>query len=163
MIKAKGILLAEDDEDDVILFINVVKEINNSLNIYQAKNGVETLNRLNEIDVLPDLIFMDTHMPVMNGFECLKLLKEHNDFKSIPVVILTDFKNPGERKLAYSLGASFFLCKPSDFSLFKRNISNMLNHNFLQISTETRNVLMNSFAEEGKDAHLISLIKGGLS
>jgi len=37
MIKAKTILLGEDDEDDVVLFREVTKEINNSLNIYQAK------------------------------------------------------------------------------------------------------------------------------
>lgn len=37
MIKTKGILLVEDDEDDVILFVNVIKEINNSLNVYPGK------------------------------------------------------------------------------------------------------------------------------
>lgn len=132
-MKTKGVLLVEDDEDDVILFVNAIKEINNSLNVYQAKNGEEAFKRLNEINILPDLIFMDIDMPVMNGFECLKRLKQHNDYKNIPVVILTEFNNPEEQEFAYSLGASFFLYKLPDFPLFKKNISNMLNRNFLRI------------------------------
>ena len=75
---------------------------------------------------------MDINMPGMNGFECLKRLKEHSDFKNIPVVILSAFSDYGEQELAYSLGASFFLCKLSDFSLFKRIFSNKLNLNFLR-------------------------------
>jgi len=63
---------------------------------------------------------MDINMPGMNGFECLKRLKEHSDFKNIPVVILSAFSDYGEQELAYSLGASFFLCKLSDFSLLKK-------------------------------------------
>ena len=76
---------------------------------------------------------MDINMPGMNGFECLKRLKEHSDFKNIPVVILSAFSDYGKQELAYSLGASFFLCKLSDFSLFKKNISNILNLNFLRV------------------------------
>jgi len=51
---------------------------------------------------------MDINMPGMNGFECLKRLKKHSDFKNIRVVILSAFSDYGEQELAYSLGASFF-------------------------------------------------------
>jgi len=50
----------------------------------------------------------------------------------ISLFILSAFSDYGEQELAYSLGASFFLCKLSDFSLFKKNISNKLNLNFLR-------------------------------
>lgn len=68
---------------------------------------------------------MDIDMPVMNGFECLKWLKQHNDFKNIPVVILTEFNNPEEKELAYSLGASFpiFLYSKRTFQICSIAIS----------------------------------------
>jgi PleD family two-component response regulator len=71
-------------------------------------------------------------MPEMNGFECLRSLKEHNDFKNTAVVILSAISAYGAQDLANSLGASFFLYKLFDFFLFKKNISNILNLNFLR-------------------------------
>jgi CheY-like chemotaxis protein len=83
--------------------------------------------------VLPDLIFMDINMPLMNGFECLTQLKRKIRFTNIPVVILTTSNNRSQKELAKELGANFFLSKLSDFSLFIRNITDMLNLNFSPI------------------------------
>jgi CheY-like chemotaxis protein len=130
MTKTKNIFLAEDDEDDQQFFIEAVKEIDNFICIYVANNGVEALAKLNNMLVLPDLIFMDINMPLMNGFECLTQLKRKIRFKNIPVVILTTSNNRSEKELAKVLGANFFLSKVSDFSLFIRNITDMLNLNF---------------------------------
>src|SRR5438477_8949728 len=138
MTKAKNIFLVEDDEDDQQFFIEAIKEIDNSICLYQAKNGVEALAKLNNINTIPDLIFMDINMPLMNGLECLKLLKKQIRFKNIPVVILTTSNNGLERELARVLGANFFLSKLSNFSLFIRNITNMLNLKFSPIVSKQK-------------------------
>jgi len=100
MTKTKNVFLAEDDEDDQQFFIEAVKEIDNFICIYVANNGVEALAKLNNMLVLPDLIFMDINMPLMNGFECLTQLKRKIRFKNIPVVILTTSNNRSEKELA---------------------------------------------------------------
>jgi CheY-like chemotaxis protein len=126
MASARNIFLVEDDEDDQILFTMAVKEIDNSICLNQAKNGVEALTKLDNINPLPYLIFMDINMPLMNGLECLGHLKNHIHFKNIPIVILSTTNNPAHEELATVLGANFFLMK-SNFSLLQTKIGDMLN------------------------------------
>jgi CheY-like chemotaxis protein len=159
----KNILLVEDDEDDAIFFIDVVKEINNSLNVHQAKNGREALEKLHEMVILPDLIFMDINMPVMDGFECLKQLKSQIHLKQIPVVILTSFNKNSEPKFSKAFGASFFLSKPTTLLLLKKKIRNMLNLNFLHVVSQRSSILNTPFLKQDTEPHIMSLIKGGLS
>jgi CheY-like chemotaxis protein len=123
MIKPKNILLVDDDEDDQNFFMEAVNEIDNSICLRIANNGVEALAQLNGMYELPDLIFLDINMPLMNGFECLTQLKKQNRFKTIPVIILSTSNNSAETELARMLGAFFFLYKPSEFSLLKKNVA----------------------------------------
>jgi CheY-like chemotaxis protein len=156
----KNIFLVEDDEDDQHFFIEAIKEIDKSICICVAKNGVEALNKLDNMNSLPDVIFMDINMPLMNGFECLTLLKKHIRLKTIPVVILTTSNNPKEAEVAKVLGAVFFLSKPSDSSLWKRNIMGIMNLYFLPIS-EQKNYehIVVPFLQESVEPHIIPLLK----
>ena len=126
VIKPRNIFLVEDDEDDQQFFIEAIKKIDTSIVLNISKNGVEALTKLNNMDELPDVIFMDINMPLMNGFACLTELKKQIRFKTIPVVILSTTNNPAEAELAVMLGASFFLSKPSHFPLLKKNIARIV-------------------------------------
>src|SRR6266542_272203 len=164
MIKAKNIFLVEDDEDDQQFFIDAIKEIDNSICLYPAKNGVEALAKLNNMNTLPDLIFMDINMPLMNGLECLSHLKKHIQFKKIPVVILTTTSNGLERERARVIGANFFLLKSCDFSLLLKNIKDMLNL-FPPIGSKQKKYehINISSSHIGMEPHIISLLAEGLS
>ena len=59
----------------------------------------------------PDLILLDIIMPKMNGFEVLKILKEDDETKHIPVIILTNLESSGDVEKALSLGAKTYLVK----------------------------------------------------
>lgn len=96
----------------------------------------------------------------MNGFECLTLLKKHVRLKTIPVVILTTSNNPTEAEVARALGAVFFLSKPSNFSLWKKNIMGIINLYPLPISRQKNyDHIVIPFLQESIEPHTIPLLK----
>jgi CheY-like chemotaxis protein len=66
----------------------------------------------------PDLILLDLNMPKKDGWEALKEIKSHPDFRRIPVVILTTSQNERDIAKSYDMGANSFMTKPSDFKDF---------------------------------------------
>lgn len=117
----------EDDEDDQQFFREAINDIDNTILLKFAVNGVDALSKLGSMIVLPDLIFMDINMPKMNGLECLNRLKNSARFKNIPVVVLTTSLNARESKTAFAYNASAFITKPSNAAALKKNITDMLN------------------------------------
>ena len=73
-----SIMLIDDDEDDLDIFSQALMKIDPSIQFAGFKNGMEAIKLLNDSDMLlPDLIFLDLNMPCMNGFECLKKIREN--------------------------------------------------------------------------------------
>ena len=123
----KIILLAEDDTDDRELFCEAIASIKDNTTVNYAENGKEALNKLEEMPTKPNMIFLDINMPVMNGWQCLKTLKEDERYKHIPVVIYSSSSNHREREIAKDMGASLFFTKPNDFYVFKEKLEVIIN------------------------------------
>jgi DNA-binding response OmpR family regulator len=70
----------------------------------------------------PDLIILDWNLPKKSGLEVLKEIKENNNLKSIPVIILTTSGAETDILRAYALHANAYLIKPIDFDEFMRMI-----------------------------------------
>ncbi len=83
----KKIFLIDDDEDDQFMFKEVIESINPTLQCETATNGKIALDKLKVSASLPDIIFLDLNMPVMNGFDFLIQIKKENQLNEIPVVI----------------------------------------------------------------------------
>jgi CheY-like chemotaxis protein len=111
----KIFLLADDDLDDTELFCEVLIDIDKSIVCHCATDGREALKILEGLPANPDLIFLDVNMPVMNGWQCLKLLKEDERYRQIPVIIISTSSHQRERNIAASLGALGYFTKPSNF------------------------------------------------
>lgn len=82
---SKNILVVDDVESNRILLKELLVKV--GLNVITAENGFEALKRTN--DLKPDLIIMDLVMPVMNGYEATKKIKETSEISKIPVIALT--------------------------------------------------------------------------
>jgi len=67
---------------------------------------------------LPVVILLDLKMPKVNGLEVLKVLKQHPEYKTIPVVVLTTSAESSDVKSAYQLGANSYIVKPVSFEKF---------------------------------------------
>src|SRR5205814_10632877 len=63
----------------------------------------------------PALLLLDLRLPRANGFEVLGWIRQRPEWITLPVIILTASMNQSDMKLAYDLGANFFLGKPADF------------------------------------------------
>lgn len=117
----KPILLVEDNPVDLDLTLRAfaVKNISNTIQV--ARDGEEALNyfeRWENGEQTPIVILLDLNMPKINGLEVLKKLKEHPDFKIIPVVILTTSSESSDLKKAYQLGVNSYIVKPVSFENF---------------------------------------------
>ena len=122
--KSFNIIIAEDDLDDVELFIRAIWEISLSVSIDVVRDGMELLDRLNDEDkTLPDIIFLDLNMPILDGFDSLKLIRKNKKFDHIPITIFTTSNRDTDIKNVYSGGADFYIQKPNSykdlFEIFK--------------------------------------------
>src|SRR5437868_12659694 len=100
------ILYADDDHDDREILFDTFIQIDPAINCIGADNGKEAIAFLNRTRLLPDYIFLDLNMPVMDGKECLSQLKQNPSFKHIPVVIYSTTVHPVEIPKLYAIGAS---------------------------------------------------------
>ncbi|MBT1696440.1 response regulator [Fulvivirgaceae bacterium PWU4] len=110
------ILYADDDHDDRELMSEALQKVDPSISCLTANDGQNVLDILNESSDLPDYIFLDVNMPVMDGKKCLVALKKDQRLRDIPVVIYSTTTDNTEIKQLYNLGASSFIQKPNNFS-----------------------------------------------
>jgi CheY-like chemotaxis protein len=111
------ILYADDDAEDRELMTEALSQVDPEISCIVADHGLKALQILDDADELPDYIFLDVNMPVMNGKETLQKLKKDNRYKEIPVVIYSTTNNQKEIGELYSLGATTFIHKHNNFEL----------------------------------------------
>jgi CheY-like chemotaxis protein len=121
--EAKIILLADDDADDTDLFSEALTSAGQDIVCYTTGNGQEAISKLDELEEMPSLIFLDINMPVMNGWQCIKILKAHDVYKNIPVIIYSTSSHKREADIALELGALAFLSKPTDYDQLEKILS----------------------------------------
>jgi CheY-like chemotaxis protein len=118
-IQIKNVILAEDDEEDVLLFETVLSELNQDIKVDVATDENELMKILKQVSTLPEMIFLDLNIPNKNGFECLSEIKSNEKWNSIKIVILSTSSQPQQIETAYKGGADLYLAKPVSYSHFK--------------------------------------------
>jgi len=111
------ILLVEDNSADINLTKEALNKNDVFTEVYVVHNGVDTLHFLEKKN-RPDLIFLDLNLPKMTGLEVLKEIKEHEEYRRIPIVILTISANEEDLKKAYDLHANCYINKPLEIKQF---------------------------------------------
>ena len=112
------VLIAEDDEDDRMLYEFALGHFTKCVEFAFVGNGEELIEHLNSHKTLPDVILLDLNMPLMDGRQALKAIRSHPKFKNIPVVCITTSSSPSDLRFCHEHGAGFFT-KPDrmpDFS-----------------------------------------------
>lgn len=122
-ILPRHILLAEDDDDDSMLFQEALGELQINTNLKRVKDGEELMQSLhNPNNILPDILFLDINMPRKNGFECLVEIKKNDRLKKLPVIIFSTSSGKDLVNKMYNAGASQYICKPNEFVQLKKII-----------------------------------------
>lgn len=120
------ILLVDDDADDFAFFREALAESHSKARCLYAQDGFSALKLLEELVVLPDYLFLDINMPLMNGKELLKRIKSDARFKDIPVIIYSTTNNETEINQFFDLGAYRFLVKPSGFEVLIASLKTLI-------------------------------------
>ncbi len=121
------IMIVDDDAEDCELFHEAINEIDPEIKCWTAKDGKAAINLLTrELVILPDYIFLDINMPIMNGRETLGELKKNSRLRDIPVIMYSTTSDTKEIKSFYSLGAHDFLIKPNNFNKLVEALSSIV-------------------------------------
>lgn len=124
LVKRKWVMIIDDDEDDRDLFCLAVRKMNQYINVVCSKNGKDAIELLQrEKAIIPDFIFLDLHMPYMDGKQTLIELKSIQKLAQIPVIIYSSTKSSMDEKEVMKLGATYFLTKPYRFIDLVNSIS----------------------------------------
>src|ERR1700736_1899947 len=105
------ILLVDDEDANLRLFASTLRRAGYT-DVHWAKNGMEALGLFQRIP--PDVILLDLHMPVMDGFSILETLRRLEPDTYLPVIVLTADITVQTKRRALAAGATDFLTKPVD-------------------------------------------------
>lgn len=125
---------------------SILNETDRYLVVAEGSNGQELINEIAQLKVPPDVCLLDVNMPVMNGYDTLKALREQ--YKSMKFLVLTMLAHEYVIIKMLRLGANGYLLKEDDPNELKRAIDTVYLHEFYHTD------LVNG--------HLISLVKSGL-
>jgi CheY-like chemotaxis protein len=123
MRSSKPIMLIEDDAADVLIIKRALKDLQINNELVQMNNGEEGVEYLNNrANPIPCLIFLDLNMPKMNGLEFLKIIKNDDRLKPIPVVALTTSQNNEDIAACFKSGIAGYIVKPVDYKKFVKAV-----------------------------------------
>ena len=121
----KNILLVDDSENDVTLIKAGLREAHFGNEIIVAEDGEEALDFLYKRGIYKDyagdkpiFILLDIKLPLMNGIEVLKVIRENAEFNDVPIIMLTSSRDSHDLQECYNNGANSFVVKPVNINDF---------------------------------------------
>lgn len=124
------ILLVDDNEDDVFLTREAFDAASLRVNLSHVDNGEKCLQYLRKQGAYadastPDLILLDMHMPVMDGYDVLSEIVKDDKLRHLPVVVLSTSYEAADIHKMYGLRCNSYITKPVDFQNFVRMIGQL--------------------------------------
>ena len=133
MDEAVQILLVEDNKNDAELTIRTLDKNNISNQVFWVKDGAQALDFLfaegefghRDINHTPKVVLLDLKLPKLDGIEVLRKIRESDELKQLPVVMLTSSKEEKDMVKSYDLGVNSYIVKPIDFDDFTDAINDL--------------------------------------
>jgi len=131
------ICIVDDDEDDRYFLREAVSEVIKSAQIVECSDGKEFLDFIQLVKPgdAPTLVLLDMNMPKINGLEVASFMQQHQQYKDIPLIMVSTSQNKELEKQAYSLGIQKYLVKPfsmDEYETLIREINNTVIKELLQ-------------------------------
>ncbi len=134
------ILLVEDNPTDAELVLRVLSKNNLANNVVWVKDGKEALEFLFRLgnyaartNSMPRVVFLDLQLPKVSGLEVLQQMRDNEDTRTIPVVVLTSSKEERDIAASYRLGVNSFVSKPVAFDDLNNTVAE-LGHYWLLVN-----------------------------
>ena len=122
----KKILICDDDAKNMFSLSCLVEEF--GAKVIEAYNGQEALEAL-KLEQKVDLILMDIMMPVMDGIEAIKRIREDKALMDIPIIAITAKAMKGDKEVFLGAGANDYISKPIDFDILEKLLRVWLDRN----------------------------------
>ncbi len=116
-------VLLVDDFEDTRLFLRLALEEHGFI-VFEADNGETGVQ--NALREHPDVILMDLTMPLMDGFAATKVIRQHEQFKNVPIIAITAHQETDFRSDAKASGFDAYVTKPIDVNWLKELIDGLL-------------------------------------
>ncbi|MEO8150885.1 MAG: response regulator [Bacteroidia bacterium] len=111
------ILLADDDNEEQLIFQETLGELSSKIKLSFVTNGDDLMSTLNDTSLkLPDIIFLDLSLHSGNNNDCMSEIRMSERLKNIPVVVFTNSLNKKDSDLYYEKGANLFMRKQFNFN-----------------------------------------------
>lgn len=121
------ILLADDEENDRLLFADALNELKAKTILHTVNDGIELMEYLaNESNTLPLLLFLDLNMPRKNGLECLKEIRSNHKFNEIGIAIFSTSLAEKDIEETLIRGANVYINKPNSFDALKQALNKVV-------------------------------------
>jgi CheY-like chemotaxis protein len=141
----KVVLIIEDDIDDINLIIKSLekeKKLNFLIVNFDGKEALDNLSgytgsESSKINFIPDLILLDLKLPYMDGFDLLKVIRDNDLTKNIPVVVFTGSNRKEDISKSYRYGANSFINKPVKLAEFRKVLTKIFDY-WLDININTK-------------------------
>jgi len=130
VMKPRIILHVDDDPDDRFLVSSVLHSIDPSIKVLEAENGLKAIDLLKKVrstGELPALIILDYNMPLMNGMETYKEIRNHPELLAVPVVVLTTFSSRRDDDYWVNESVATFT-KPATFNELTTSMQKILSY-----------------------------------
>ena len=132
-LEAVDILLVEDNPRDAELTTRALKKNNLANLLFTVEDGAEALDfilcrgkyAMRDGSHPPKVVLLDLKLPKVSGLEVLRVLKQDEKTRAVPVVIVTSSREDPDIKTAYALGANSYVVKPVDFDAFAEAVSSL--------------------------------------
>lgn len=124
------VMLADDDKDDQFFFKHAIARLGVPVQVLTANNGLDLIEYLKcPNNPVPHLIFLDINMPILNGLECLPLIRKIQTCCNLPVVIYSTTSEKEEVEEALKRGANTCITKPYEIATPKEILNKILMSN----------------------------------
>ena len=113
MPQRPSVLMIDDDDVDIFSIQRAIKKLQPAIRFEAIKHSQNFLEKIDDYAELPDAVLLDINMPVVDGYQILGSIQQHQQWKKIPVIMLTTSESPHDQEACLRAGATAFLTKPS--------------------------------------------------
>jgi two-component system, chemotaxis family, response regulator Rcp1 len=137
------ILLVEDNEGDIRLMREILREINPSARLHVVTDGAEAMDFLQQqarylVAPRPNVIVLDLNLPKLHGREVLTRVKANPQLQMIPVIVLTSSEEESDVQSSYQLMANSYLRKPDNYDQWEQMVTSLNNFWFTRVKFPKR-------------------------
>ncbi|WP_347216783.1 response regulator [Chryseobacterium sp.] len=126
-----NVIVADNDENTLIFFKNIFKELKISIKIQCFNNGKDLMEYLNNNDaVIPEIVFIKYTIPGKSGIECIDEIRAHSKFNNMVTAIYDEEIQEDEIEEAFVKGNNICMRKPSDFGTLKKVLTEIITINW---------------------------------